>query len=149
LRPELGGKADLRRLNLGSAARAADVLFAQERIDTNVLETVRVLDPEGKKIANSDMHSGNLSFLTENFKEIKLVPVYDMMPMMYAPSSQGKISIKEYRPPTLTQTTLLAERSRPSAGNCCRRLIGLIKLFALEPNQRKRLQADLAEPARN
>lgn len=92
-------------------ARAAEVLFAQKQIDTEALETVRILDLVGKMIANSDMHSGNLSFLTENFKEFKLAPVYDMTPMMYAPSSQGEISIKEYRPPTPTPVTLLVWRT--------------------------------------
>lgn len=95
-------------------ARAAEVLFAQKQIDAKALETVRTLDLVGKMIANSDMHSGNLSFLTENFKEFRLAPVYDMTPMQFAPSNQGEISIKEYRPPTPAPVTLHAWRAARS-----------------------------------
>lgn len=98
--------------------RAAEVLHAQKQIDVKALETVRILDLVGKMIANSDMHSGNLSFFTENFKEFRLAPVYDMTSMQFAPSSQGEISLKEYRPPTPTPATLPAWRAaRAIAGD--------------------------------
>ena len=90
---------------------AAEVLFAQKRIDAATLATVRILDLFGRMIGNSDMHSGNLSFLTEDFQNFRLAPVYDMTPMMYAPSSQGEISIKEFRPPTPAPTSLTAWRA--------------------------------------
>lgn len=92
-------------------ARAAQVLHAQKRIDADALSTIHVLDLVGRMLGNSDMHSGNLSFFTENFKDFRLAPVYDMTPMMFAPSSQGEISHKEYRPPTATPDTLLHWRA--------------------------------------
>lgn len=42
----------------------------------------------GRLIANSDMHAGNLSFYYSAFP-LSLAPVYDMLPMAFAPSSAG------------------------------------------------------------
>jgi hypothetical protein len=42
----------------------------------------------GRLIANSDMHAGNLSFYYSDFP-LSLAPVYDMLPMAFAPSSAG------------------------------------------------------------
>ena len=92
-------------------SRASEVLLAQKRIDAVALETVRILDLFGKMIANSDMHSGNLSFFTDDYRNFCLAPVYDMTPMMFAPSSQGEISQKQYRPPTPTPASLVAWRA--------------------------------------
>ena len=41
----------------------------------------------GKLIANSDMHEGNLAFLPG----LKLAPIYDMLPMRYAPLRGGEV----------------------------------------------------------
>lgn len=87
-------------------ARAAEVLHKQKRIDAGTLETVYILDLVGRMLANSDMHSGNLSLFTENFRDFRLAPVYDMTPMLFAPSNQGEISQKQYRPPTATPATV-------------------------------------------
>jgi len=98
-------------------ARAAEALLAQKRIDAHALATVRVLDLFGKMIANSDMHSGNLSFLAEDFKAFRLAPVYDMTPMQFAPSAQGEVTQKEYKPPTPTPASLATWRAaRTMAG---------------------------------
>lgn len=46
----------------------------------------------GQLIGNSDMHDGNLSFRTESISAspvFRLAPVYDMLPMTYAPSARG------------------------------------------------------------
>ena len=46
----------------------------------------------GKLIANSDMHSGNASFLFGSEKPVRLAPVYDMLPMAYRPdTSSGRV----------------------------------------------------------
>ncbi len=92
-------------------ARAAEALHAQKKIDTETLKNIYILDLAGRMMANSDMHSGNLSFFTENFKDFRLAPVYDMTPMMFAPSSQGEIVQREYRPPTATPATVLHWRT--------------------------------------
>lgn len=43
----------------------------------------------GRLIANSDMHHGNISFLYDGQKPLSLAPIYDMLPMAFAPSRQG------------------------------------------------------------
>lgn len=44
----------------------------------------------GRLIANSDMHAGNLSFYLSE-PPFALTPVYDMLPMAYAPNSAGML----------------------------------------------------------
>jgi hypothetical protein len=49
----------------------------------------------GKLIGNSDMHGGNLAF----FPGLKLAPLYDMLPMMYAPLRGGELPNRIFSPP--------------------------------------------------
>jgi serine/threonine protein kinase HipA of HipAB toxin-antitoxin module len=44
----------------------------------------------GRYIANTDMHTGNLSFMPEAGR-LRLAPVYDMLPMRYAPLAGGEV----------------------------------------------------------
>lgn len=43
----------------------------------------------GTLIGNSDMHNGNLSFVSEHGRPYQLAPAYDMLPMAFAPRSGG------------------------------------------------------------
>ena len=43
----------------------------------------------GTLIGNSDMHSGNLSFISEHDRPYDIAPAYDMTPMTFAPRSGG------------------------------------------------------------
>lgn len=45
----------------------------------------------GCLIGNSDMHGGNLSFFHTGAKPLGLTPVYDMLPMQFAPRASGLI----------------------------------------------------------
>lgn len=54
------------------AAAAADLLWAF-----------------GTLIGNTDMHSGNLSFVSEHGRPYGIAPAYDMSPMCFAPRSSG------------------------------------------------------------
>jgi hypothetical protein len=45
----------------------------------------------GTLIGNSDMHSGNLSFVAEQGRPYFIAPAYDMTPMTFAPRSGGGI----------------------------------------------------------
>jgi hypothetical protein len=45
----------------------------------------------GRLIGNSDMHGGNLSFFHAGAKPLSLTPVYDMLPMLFAPRASGLI----------------------------------------------------------
>ena len=48
----------------------------------------------GRLIANTDMHLGNVAF----FPGLTLAPVYDMLPMGYAPQRGGEVPPYEYAP---------------------------------------------------
>lgn len=48
-------------------------------------ERVRELCDFGRAVGNTDMHFGNLSFIAENALPYRLAPIYDMLPMAYAP----------------------------------------------------------------
>lgn len=78
VRPGSGGWPIIaRRLAVGGqispqAADGADLLWAF-----------------GSLIGNTDMHSGNLSFIAEPGRPCELAPAYDMTPMAFAPRSSG------------------------------------------------------------
>jgi hypothetical protein len=48
----------------------------------------------GRLIANTDMHEGNLAFRPG----LTLAPVYDMLPMAYAPLRGGELPVRRYQP---------------------------------------------------
>jgi hypothetical protein len=60
------------------------------------------LDTFGDLIGNTDRHFGNLAFLAEEAREMELslAPVYDMLPMLFAPTGANLIERKfSPRPP--------------------------------------------------
>ena len=56
----------------------------------------------GTLIGNSDMHSGNLSFVAEHGRPYDIAPAYDMTPMSFAPRSSGGL------PDILSEATIHA-----------------------------------------
>ncbi len=56
----------------------------------------------GRLIGNNDMHLGNLSFQFDPEQgqgaALRLAPVYDMLPMLYAPLSGGEIPQRQFTP---------------------------------------------------
>ncbi|MGJ7507319.1 type II toxin-antitoxin system HipA family toxin YjjJ [Variovorax sp. GT1P44] len=50
----------------------------------------------GRLIANTDMHLGNLSFRPQ--RELALAPIYDMVPMLYAPLPGGEVPPRTFEP---------------------------------------------------
>ncbi len=46
----------------------------------------------GTLIGNTDMHAGNLSFMSSHGRPYQLAPAYDMLPMGFAPASSGVIT---------------------------------------------------------
>ena len=56
----------------------------------------------GTLIGNSDMHSGNLSFVSEHGRPYDIAPAYDMTPMTFAPRSGGGL------PDTISEATIHA-----------------------------------------
>lgn len=62
------------------------------------LAAVEHLSWFGRLIANSDMHTGNLSFRPEA-GWLHLAPAYDMLPMRYAPLPGGEVPPRDFEPP--------------------------------------------------
>lgn len=54
----------------------------------------------GMLIGNTDMHHGNLSFISSKGRPYQLAPAYDMLPMGFAPKSGGEI-VNTLRPAML------------------------------------------------
>jgi hypothetical protein len=62
---------------------------------------MRWLDTFGQLIGNSDRHFGNLSFFLEGDGRFRLAPVYDMLPMLFAPVGADIVERRfEPSPPT-------------------------------------------------
>ena len=70
---------------------AAERLLQQGVIDHSVYQRVALYWAFGRLIANSDMHQGNLSFLRITQRPVMLAPLYDMLPMAFAPASSGNL----------------------------------------------------------
>lgn len=82
---------------------AADALAAKGLIDTKTQFAIGVIWHFGQLIANADMHDGNLSFVPG----LRLAPVYDMLPMLYAPERGVELPQRDFQPALPTP----AERS--------------------------------------
>ena len=63
-------------------------LAEQGVIVASALPTIQLLFCFGRLIANSDMHSGNLSFFCDGQMPFALAPAYDQLPMAYASDKQ-------------------------------------------------------------
>lgn len=84
-------------------------LERQNKISTQDLEKIRLLECFGRLIANSDRHAGNLSFFWSPEEPVaSLAPVYDMLPMLFAPTSRGEDSGKNFVLPTFEPSLLNA-----------------------------------------
>lgn len=64
-------------------------LAAQKVIVPQAAETAALLWAFGTLIGNTDMHGGNLSFLSDQGPPCDIAPAYDMSPMGFAPRSGG------------------------------------------------------------
>jgi hypothetical protein len=68
---------------------AALMLHAKGWMAPEAVHQVRVIWAFGRLIGNSDMHRGNLSFVPS--APMQVAPVYDMLPMVFAPLQGGEI----------------------------------------------------------
>lgn len=76
---------------------AAAMLHQQGWLNADSLTVVQRLWWFGKLIANADMHKGNLS-LVSGLGQLQVAPVYDMLPMQYAPLAGGELGPVVYAP---------------------------------------------------
>jgi len=107
---------------LDNWAAAAERLHSDGRIDANTLETIRLLAAFGALIANTDRHFGNLAFFDRYDGNFSLTPVYDMLPMLFAPE-HSQIVVRTFTPEPPTADTLrVYERARDLAATYWQRL---------------------------
>lgn len=71
-------------------------LFALGWVSAETVQQIRLIWQFGQLIGNTDMHKGNLSFVPG--RPMTLAPVYDMLPMMYAPLPGGEVPTPRYQP---------------------------------------------------
>jgi hypothetical protein len=76
---------------LDNWTRAAHDLLEQQRIKAEDARRIRWLDVFGQLIGNTDRHFGNISFLVEDAKDLHLAPIYDMLPMIFAPQGTNMV----------------------------------------------------------
>lgn len=68
-----------------------EALAKDRHITTQAAEVAKMLWAFGTLIGNTDMHTGNLSFVAENGRPYEIAPAYDMTPMAFAPRQGGGI----------------------------------------------------------
>ncbi len=64
-------------------------------VESQAVPQTEVLWAFGTLIANTDMHLGNLSFMSEQGRPYQLAPAYDMTCMAFAPTSGGDLPVRE------------------------------------------------------
>jgi hypothetical protein len=82
----------------------AAALRAQGLIAASTEQAIQKIWHFGQLIANTDMHDGNLAFRPG----LALVPVYDMLPMLYAPPSGVELPQRTFTPALPLPTELNA-----------------------------------------
>jgi len=98
---ELGrkGLVSLRMLEIEFVGKPAEWpvitkhLLQHKLISAEDAETIAVIWCFGRLIANTDMHTGNLSFYYAGEGALTLAPVYDMLPMAFAPLRSGAMAL--------------------------------------------------------
>jgi hypothetical protein len=90
---------------LDSWIAAATRLQADGRIDGATREQIRLADTFGALIGNTDRHFGNLAFYDDYTGRFSLAPIYDMLPMLFAPH-HDEVMAREFVPPYPTAETI-------------------------------------------
>jgi hypothetical protein len=90
---------------VASAAR----LHRDRRIDDPTMELIRLVFTFGGLIANTDRHFGNLGMLDRYDGQFRLAPVYDMLPMLFAPQND-EIVARIFVPADPTAETMAVYR---------------------------------------
>lgn len=79
-------------------SKTSTELAKNKIIPENLLEKIRFRELFGEYIANSDMHSYNLSFITRRQQVIELSHIYDMTSMLFMHRNYQIIPV-EFKPP--------------------------------------------------
>jgi hypothetical protein len=93
--------------------KAAQRMLTARRLGPEDARSIRWLDSFGQLIGNSDRHFGNLSFFVEEDGRFRLAPVYDMLPMLFAPIGADLIERRfEPAPPTADNLDVWPQAAR-------------------------------------
>lgn len=97
--------AEFAGLGTGGWPVITRILAKDRQIQPEAAVGANILWAFGTLIGNSDMHNGNLSFISEHGRPYSIAPAYDMTPMAFAPRSGGGL------PDTLPDATILGSVS--------------------------------------
>ncbi|RKG92090.1 type II toxin-antitoxin system HipA family toxin YjjJ [Corallococcus terminator] len=88
-------------------------LLAERRLSHEDVRRIRWLDTFGQLIGNVDRHLGNVSCFVESPGRFRLAPIYDMLPMVFAPDGAHLVE-RTFRPapPTANNLDLWADAAR-------------------------------------
>ena len=116
--------------NLDDWIAAGQRLRTDRRIGDTALERMQLVTTFGGLIANTDRHFGNLAFYDSYTGRFELAPIYDMLPMLFAPE-HDQIIAHVFQPPGPTSDTLLMwPRARALAQGYWRALTGDARIGA-------------------
>lgn len=73
----------------------AERLAAESLLSNEDAERIRFLDAFGALIANTDRHFGNVTLFDHHQGKLELAPVYDMLPMLFAPQD-GQLVARQF-----------------------------------------------------
>ncbi|MBY0526987.1 MAG: type II toxin-antitoxin system HipA family toxin YjjJ [Gemmataceae bacterium] len=90
---------------LDNWTNAASRLLTAGWIDDATARNLRWIDTFGQLIGNEDRHFWNVSFFEECGSELTLTPVYDILPMVFAPSGPH-LTNRAFSPPAPTAANL-------------------------------------------
>jgi len=78
---------------------AAERLAADSLLSNDDARQIRLVDAFGALIANTDRHFGNVTLFDHYDGQFEFAPVYDMLPMLFAPQ-EGQLVQRHFQPVT-------------------------------------------------
>ncbi|MET0268115.1 MAG: type II toxin-antitoxin system HipA family toxin YjjJ [Duganella sp.] len=75
---------------------AARKLWEQQQLPEEDRKLVEIFDLYGSLIGNVDKHHGNIAVSWDDKPRYRLLPAYDMLPMLYRPNSHGEVIEREW-----------------------------------------------------
>jgi hypothetical protein len=82
---------------LDNWSAAAERLAADSLLSSEDATQIRLIDAFGALIANTDRHFGNVTLFDNYEGRFELAPVYDMLPMLFAPQD-GQLMPRRFEP---------------------------------------------------
>lgn len=76
----------------------AQELGSRGELAKDDVRSVEILDLYGALIANTDKHHGNIAVHWTLQRKLRLLPAYDMLPMLYRPNAHGEIIERTWSP---------------------------------------------------